>query len=162
LRNIYYLCGYAIEGVINYCIYKIAFASGRSSSDIENLDEYTGWNIRDDYNRSRKCAICFRLPYSKLANSWYAYRISSHDYCSNQEYIVNKIGPRAASIFPSRSPRNANKIADLYYSWKVNMRYQTDTTHFNPPPALIFNEEDIINYFIFVKEEIYSKLPAIC
>lgn len=163
LRNIYYLCGYAIEGVLNYCIYKIAFTSGRSGNDIRNLNEYTGWYTYDNYGNRRNCAISFRIrPNPRLSNSKYEYQIATHDYCSNQEYIVKKVGPSASSIFPRRSTRNANKIAELYYSWQVSMRYQTDSTHFNPPPTLIFNEEDIINYFIFVKEEIYSKLPAIC
>lgn len=163
LRNIYYLCGYAIEGVINYCIYKIAFTSKRSGDNIENLNDYTGWNTYAYQGKKRKCAICFsKRPKTILADSIYKYNIASHNYSLNQEYIVKKIGSRANSILPIRSSRSKNKIAELYYSWQVRFRYQTDTTNFSPPPALVFNEEDIINFFIFVKEEIYSKLPAIC
>ncbi|WPV69206.1 hypothetical protein [Chitinophaga sp. LS1] len=38
LRNIFYLTGYAAEGIINYCIYKLAYGIRGNNLDIERLN----------------------------------------------------------------------------------------------------------------------------
>ena len=161
LRNIYYLCGYAIEGVVNYCVYKnvTAFQSNRNK-DINELDEDVS-SIAGQY-RGKNIGLCFRFPNTKPLGLSYKYVIGNHQYAENIEFLKFIFPTAFNNIKVINRPKDAtNKLSVMFYDWKVNMRYQTDVTNFNPNPRLVYNEDEILDFFIFVRDDIYSKLPLL-
>lgn len=153
LRNIYYLCGYAIEGIVNYCIYKqLRFSS---TSDVKTLQNDNLRSLSSSFRRNT--GICFNRFQQGSSGIWY-YTIHNHNYIKNIEILKTTISNFNTIAIVSRPKDPLLKTSLLYYDWDVEMRYQTDS----PILALTYDEEDILNFFIFVKEEIYSKLPTLC
>ena len=149
LRDIYYLCGYIIEGVVNYCIYKnINTYRQNPNGDVNNLNE----NIS---------SINSRVSFFGRRNNPRLYIISSHQYAKNIEVLKHMFSQRFNRIPIINQRRNSqDKISVMFYDWNVNMRYQTDNTNFTTT-NLSYDENDIIDYFIFVRDDIYIKLPLL-
>lgn len=78
LRNIYYLCGYVIEGVVNYSIYKkLRFST---ALDVKTLAEHNLRRIDSSFRYNT--GVCFNRFQQGNAGVWY-YSIHDHNYVKN-------------------------------------------------------------------------------
>ena len=159
LRNIYYLCGYAIEGIVNYCIYKkvgYPIADNIESLKIDKLREH-GTNFNFPLNRG----LCFNWNKQGDKDVFY-YSINNHNFQKNIKFLSFIEPSKFNHLQVVNNPRNPSiKNSVLFYDWNVKIRYQSEETNYQPDPKLELIEDEILDYFIFVRDELYSKLPTL-
>ncbi len=158
LRNLYYLCGYVLEGVINYGIYK-TYYHNRPNQLVQPLF----WQVP-----STSDWVCYNYPSNSeksanpTLNRYWKYRLTNHEYMRNKEIIISKLNiinrTQFSHINIFLSPAHSSStIARLFHQWNVNtIRYESSTTSTRSP--INYNETDIIAFFEFVKET-YRVLP---
>jgi hypothetical protein len=160
LRNLYYLCGYVLEGIINYGIYK-KYYNYRPNQPVKPIfyqipttNDWLCYNFPNDSEKRND-------PILASVRNW-TYRIAGHDYMKNKEFIRNKLNAIPSSsfshidIFLNRGNRN-NPLVRLFRQWNVNtVRYESSTT--STRSSINYNETDIVAFFEFVKET-YRVLP---
>lgn len=155
LRDIYYLCGYVIEGIVNYCIYKkIAIYRQNPNRDVKDL---CNENIT---NSSIKLGFFKKFYNPRGIDIIHTHFISSHRYDKNIDILKRLLPLNRIPVISRRRDRN-DKMSIMFYDWKVEMRYQTNDTTFANHTNLNYDEEDITDFFIFIKEEIYNNLPLL-
>ncbi len=162
LRNLYYLCGYVLEGIINYGIYKTYYNSTPNRTvqplfwQIPRTRDWACYNFPSPYDATR-----YSVPPNKRD---YKYRIASHEYMRNKEIIISKLNIINSTQFRHinilRSPTHSSStIARLFHQWNVNtVRYESSTT--STRSSINYNETDIVAFFEFVKET-YRVLPTL-
>lgn len=155
LRNIYYLCGYVIEGIVNYCIYKkLRFSN---TANIKTFEEHNLRSFSSSFLLDT--GVCFNR-FQQGRKGIYYYSIHDHNFAKNMD-VLKRIIPNIRTVDIVNNPKDmTNKSSILYYDWTVERRYQTDNTHFCPT-IININEEEILNFFIFVREEIYIKMSIL-
>jgi hypothetical protein len=161
LRNLYYLCGYVLEGIINYGIYKTYYNSTPNQPvkpvfyQIPTTNNWLCYNFPNDREKRNN-------PILASVRNW-TYRIAGHEYMKNKEFIRNKLNAIPPSSFSHinilRSPTHSNSmLARLFHSWDVEVRYQANNSSTNS--SINYNETDIVAFFEFVKET-YRVLPTL-
>lgn len=98
LRDIYYLLGYVIEGVVNYCIYKSL--NYNNANDVENLaiHDLSGY-FNNQYFR-RNTGVCFNY-HRQGSNVGFYYSINNHNYAKNIEILKTRFSTLFGSIIVS-------------------------------------------------------------
>jgi hypothetical protein len=158
LRNIYYLSGYAIEGVVNYCIYKLL--EFPSAEDVERLQQHNLYNNVGSCFR-KNTGICFNR-FKQGNNGVRYYSISNHNFAENIEILKKRFPSKFNKIPIISKPENqTDNLSVMFYKWSVKIRYQTDTTNYNTHPIISFKEREVLEFFTFVRDEIYTKLPLL-
>lgn len=161
IRNLYYLSGYILEGVINYCIYR-EIKRRNPSQTVDPLFEYS---------KDAKGHICYNYPNAKqkaadpqLGYIRWEYRITSHLFSKNKNVIskkLNAIKPanfRYINIIINKK-NERDPVSLLFYEWNVNtVRYQTSSTHFQTFNNNLLTEQNVFNFFEFARET-YKILP---
>ncbi len=145
LRSIYYLSGYILEGTINYSIYKVlAF---QSNQDVKKLNKF--------FDSGKK--ISFFKHQQNIRNSYY---IQNHDFMRNIDILKIRLPSRFATIPVLNNGSQNPRIYSLLLNWNVQVRYQTQSTNYQPFNFETYSENEIFAFLNFA-EEIYKKLPQI-
>lgn len=163
LRNIYYLSGYIIEGVVNFLIYKTINRNqpNRPVAPLfENISRIQKWVCYNYPNASH------RRNNPSLPEQHLFLRITSHKFQANKEIILFKLNTiqrtdfQYIDIFTENPHVRRTNLYQLFKNWSHNdIRYQTNsTTHQNPD--IRYNEQDILEFFEFAKET-YRILPTL-
>ncbi len=156
LRETYYLLGYVLEGIVNYCILK-KLPSFQSDNDknVYGLDEQIVSSIlSQDYQ-----AINTNISFSKKDTSMFY--LGKHEYTKNIQ-LLKMISPQKFQLIDIiNSDRDPNDyISVMYYDWNVYVRYQTKGSKCNFDGNLSYDKEKITKFFDFVNN-IFSKLPTL-
>lgn len=152
LRNIYYLSGYILEGVLNFLIYK-TIKNNQPRQNVEplfinRLNKWICYNFPNNFQRRQYV----NLP------EYFHLRITSHKFQDNKEIILDKLNTIQNTDFPyidyllDRPNIRSTSLYKSFKNWSHNtIRYQTMDTNFENL-NIAYNENDILDFLKFAKE----------